>query len=368
MRDPRVAKLAETIVKYSTRVKPGDWVHIDSDLKGIPLVEELSRAVLAAGGHPTINLDVESLQRIHMDGAADAQLEWVSPLASKMIAEADVAIFIQAPDNTHNMAGVPVEKLQKRNLAFRKWQEVYMKRSADGSLRWNLTQFPCEALAQDADMSLEAFENFVYRATFADQPDPVALWQQVYDEQQKLVDWMAGRKEIRIKGKHADLVMRIDDRKFINSSATHNMPSGEIFTSPVEDSVNGWVEFTYPAIRQGQEVEGIRLEFKDGLILSATAQKNEAFLKSMVDTDEASHRLGELGIGTNFAIQQFTKSILYDEKIGGSFHLAIGSGFEEAGGRNHSAIHWDMICDAREETEMSADGEVFYRNGKILVE
>lgn len=367
MKDPRVTKLAQTIVEYSTRVKPGDWVHIDGDWNSLPLVEELYRAVLKAGGHPTTEMVPGQMGRILVDYGNDDQLDWSSPLGLHMIREADVAIFISAPENTHQMAGASVEKLQRRNLAFRQWQEIYMKRSAEGTLRWNLTQFPCPALAQDADMSLEAFEDFVYKATFADQPDPVALWQKVYDDQQKLVDWMVGRKEICIRGKHADLTMRIDGRKFINSSATHNMPSGEIFTSPVEDSVNGWVEFTYPAIRQGQEVEGVRLEFKDGLIVKSSAKKNEAFLKSMIDTDEASHRLGELGIGTNFAIQQFTRSILFDEKIGGSFHLAIGSGFEEAGGQNHSAIHWDLICDAREETEMSADGEVFYRNGKILI-
>lgn len=367
MRDPRVTKLAQTIVQYSTRVKSGDWVHIDGDIASLPLIEELSRAVLNAGGHPTIDINAGNLDRILVDHASDTQLSWASPLGLHMIREADVAIFISAPENTHAMAGAPVDKLQRRNLAYREWQEIYMSRSASGSLRWNLTQFPCPALAQDADMSLEAFEDFVFKATFADQPDPVGLWQQVFDDQQKLVDWMVGKKEIRIRGKNADLTMKVNDRKFINSSATHNMPSGEIFTSPVEDSVNGWVEFTYPAIRQGQEVDGVRLEFKDGLIVKASAQKNEEYLKAMIDTDEASHRLGELGIGTNFAIQKFTRSILYDEKIGGSFHLAIGSGFEEAGGKNKSAIHWDLICDAREDTEMTADGEVFYRNGKILV-
>jgi aminopeptidase len=216
-------------------------------------------------------------------------------------------------------------------------------------------------------MSLSDYENFIYKATFADQDDPVAVWQKIHTEQQKKVDWLAGKKTFQIRGVHADLTMSIEGRSFINSSGDQNMPSGEIFTSPVENSVTGWVEFTYPAIRLGREVEGVRLEFEDGKVVKASAKKNAAYLLEVLDTDEGARYLGELGIGTNFGISRFTKSILYDEKIGGSFHLALGSGFAQIGGQNKSIVHWDLICDARKDTEMIVDGELFYKNGEFKV-
>lgn len=355
------------MVKYSTRVQPGEWVHIISDFNALPLVEEIYREVLLAGGHPSSDFGTDTIDRIFMDLATDDQVKWTSPLALHSIKDSDVLIFIDAPGNTHNMAGIPAEKLQLRSIAMKEWHKIYMDRSAAGSLRWSMTQYPCPALAQDADMSLSDFEDFVYSATFADQEDPIQCWQAVYDNQQKMVDWLAGKRKIEIRGHHAHLELDITERKFINSTATHNMPSGEIFTSPVEESANGWVEFTYPAIRGGVEVEGIRLEFKDGKVVNATAKKNEEFLIKMLDSDEGSRRLGELGIGTNYAIQRFTKSILYDEKIGGTFHLAVGTGFKEAGGKNESAIHWDMICDMREDSFMTADGSKFYQDGKFCI-
>ena len=367
MIDSRVKKLAQIIVQYSTRVKPGDWVHIQGTVLSIPLVLEIEQAVLEAGGNITCDISTDALKRSLLENSTEKQLNWVSPLNLKMIREANVAVFIDAPENTHSNAGIPVEKLQKRTLALHEWHDTYMNRSAKGDLRWTMTVFPCEALAQEADMSLPEYEDFVYQATYADQEDPISCWQQVYDEQQKIVDWLAGKRKIKIQGRYANLELDITGRKFINSTATHNLPSGEIFTSPVETSANGWVEFTYPAIIQGLEIEGVRLEFKNGVVVRASAKKNEDFLLKMLDSDAGAHRLGELGIGTNYAIQKFTKSILFDEKIGGTFHLAVGSGFEEAGGSNKSSLHWDMICDARVESTMEADGIKFYQDGKFCI-
>jgi aminopeptidase len=182
------------------------------------------------------------------------------------------------------------------------------------------------------------------------------------------VDWLAGKKQVTVKGPNADLSLSIEGRTFINADGEKNMPSGEIFTSPVEESAQGWIRFTYPAISSGREVEGIELEFKDGKVVSARAEKNEEFLLTMLDTDESARYLGEFAIGTNYGIKKFTKSILFDEKIGGSIHLAIGFGFIEAGGKNQSAIHWDMICDMRDDSEIHVDGELFYKNGQFKVE
>ncbi len=367
MTDKRIIKLAQTIVSYSTKVKKGDWVHIWGTTLALPLMAEIQRAVLMAGGNPTMEISDDLADRIFMEEANDDQINWTDPLSMLSIRQANVLIFIDAPTNTHNMAGIPADRLQMRAIARKEWHDVYISRSANGDLRWNMTVYPCPALAQDADMCLSDYEDFVFKATFTDQDDPIQCWQQVYDEQQRMVEWMKGKKKIQIIGKHANLELSITGREFINSTATHNMPSGEVFTSPVEDSANGWVEFTYPAIIMGQEVEGIHLEFKDGMVVKATARKNEDFLQKMLASDEGASKLGELGIGTNYGIQRFTSSILFDEKIGGTFHLAVGSGFEEAGGVNKSAIHWDMICDAREETTMAAVGDVFYRDGKFTI-
>jgi aminopeptidase len=216
-------------------------------------------------------------------------------------------------------------------------------------------------------MSLRDYADFVYQATFADQDDPVGAWQKIHDEQQRLVDWLVGKQQVTVKGPNVDLRLSVEGRTFINADGEKNMPSGEIFTSPVEDSANGWIRFTYPAIAGGREVEGIELQFKDGKVVSAKAEKNEDYLNTMLDTDESARYLGEFAIGTNYGIQKFTKSILFDEKIGGTMHLAIGGGFIEAGGENQSAIHWDMICDMRDDSEIHMDGELFYKNGEFKV-
>ena len=189
----------------------------------------------------------------------------------------------------------------------------------------------------------------------------------MHDRQQQLVDWLKGKDRVHVRGPHIDLTLSIAGRTFINSDGKRNMPSGEIFTGPVEDSVNGWVRFTYPAIRGGREVEGVEFEFVDGKVVRASADKNEEYLISQLDSDEGARYLGEFAVGTNYQIQRFTKSILFDEKIGGTVHMAVGAGYPETGSRNRSSVHWDFICDMREDSEILVDGELFYRNGEFQV-
>lgn len=367
MSDPRLKKLADVLVRYSTRVQQGDWVHIYADWQARPLVLEVLSSVLKAGGNPTYSLAANDLRVVQMREASDAQLEWVSPVEMKVIREADAWIIIEAPDNTRALSGLDPLRQQVRTRGRREWAETYMKRSASGELHWVITNYPCQALAQEAEMDLAGYEDFVYAATFVDQEDPVACWTKMRADQERLVTWLHGRQEIIIRGPQAELTLSISGRSFINSCGDQNMPSGEIFTSPVEGAVNGWVRFSYPAVYQGVEVAGARLEFVDGKVTGASAEKNEDFLLKMLETDAGASRLGELGIGTNYGIQRFTRNILYDEKIGGTFHLALGAGFEEAGGKNQSSMHWDMISDARSDTEMLADGQVFYKDGKFVV-
>lgn len=367
MKDPRVEKLAHTLVNYSVKIKPGDWVIIFADKNAEPLAEEVLRHVLRAGGHPSTLMGTDRMTEIFLQEANKEQLKHITPFQRMPYADADAFIALQATDNTRILSNADTEKQQIRGAAFKEIQKIYMDRSAAGELRWTLTQFPCHALAQEADMSLSEFEDFVYKATFSDQDDPIREWQKLYDRQEKLVNWLDGRKQVELHGPNIDISLSIEGRNFINSGGTHNMPSGEVFTSPVEDSLEGRVDFTYPAIRLGREVDGIHLEFEKGKVIKATAKKNEDYLLKMLDLDENARTIGELGIGTNFGIDRFTKSILYDEKIGGTIHLAVGAGFPEAGGKNESALHWDMICDMRKDSEIKVDGELFYKNAEFQV-
>lgn len=367
MSDPRLVKYAQVLVNYSVKAKPGDWVHISAGRLSAPLVREIVDQVALAGAHSTVDLNSDLISDAAYLHASEEQLGWCSPLDLLVIKQADCMIFLMAPENSRALNAVDPVKQQARQKAYKQWYKIYMKRSAEGSLRWTMANYPTTSLAQDADMSLADYEDFVYKATFVDQPDPVASWKKIHDEQQKLVDNLAGKKEFRIKGANADIVMNVEGRKFVNSDGDQNMPSGEVFTSPVENSATGWVNFTYPAVHLGREVEGVHMEFKAGKVVKATAAKNEDFLLKMLDVDKGARILGELGLGTNYGISRFTKDILFDEKIGGSFHLAVGAGFEECGGKNHSSLHWDFICDARQDTEMIVDGTVIYRNGKFII-
>ncbi|MDH5506576.1 MAG: aminopeptidase [Anaerolineae bacterium] len=367
MTDPRIEKLASILVNYSVEVKPGDWVFVIGNLVAEPLIDEVVANVLRAGGHPNVLLSSNLISATVLRESSDEQLKWISPVEEMIFTKADVLISISSSQNTRALSSIDPAKQGTSQAARKDLMETYMMRSASKELRWVIGQYPSNALAQDADMGLREFRDFVYQATYADKDDPIKEWKRIHDEQQRLVEWLEGKKRVEVRSKYADLSLSIEGRTFINSDGKHNMPSGEIFTSPVEDSVNGWVNFTYPAINGGREVEGIRLKYKDGRVVEASAEKNEEFLLKMLDMDEGARTVGEFAIGTNYAIDRFTKSILYDEKIGGSFHIAVGAGFPEAGGSNVSALHWDMICDAREDSEILVDGELLYKNGQFQV-
>lgn len=367
MTDPRVERLAGILVNYCTDVQPGEWVLVSGHILALPLLEQIVREVTRAGAHATIQLDADELGAAELEEANDAQLAWVSPVSKLMAEELDVRIVVRAASNTRNLSHIDPKRQQLRQNANRALRQRVMERSATGEHRWTLAQYPCPAYAQEADMSLHEFEDFVYAATYADQRDPIACWQRVHDEQQRLVDWLKGKDQVEVRGPNIELTLSIAGRTFINSDGKRNMPSGEIFTGPVEDSVNGWVKFTYPAIRDGREVDGVELKFVDGKVVDARAEKNEAYLLSQLDSDAGSRYLGEFAVGTNYQIQRFTKSILFDEKIGGTMHMAVGAGYPETGSQNRSSVHWDFICDMREQSEILVDGELFYKNGQFQI-
>jgi aminopeptidase len=374
MTDPRTANLAKILVNYSTKVKQGDLVGVYAEPASTPLVQEVFREVLHAGGHPYLFPwasmylpGYDGVNSLFLNEASQEQLLHEDVIARKVMAEFDVGISIYSTDNTKSLSGVDPNRVQTRYRSMTEYLKIYRQRSADKSYRWVITMFPTNAYAQDAEMSLSEYEDFVYAATFADQADPVAEWQKFHDFQQRLIDWLHGKQELTLKGSNIDLQLSIVGRDFINADGEHNMPSGEIYTSPIEDSANGWVRFSYPAVFRGRECEGVELTLKNGKVVKATAEKGEEYLNTILDTDEGARYLGEFAFGTNNGIQRFTRNILFDEKIGGSIHMAVGSGFAEIGGQNTSAVHWDFICDMRDGGQAFVDGELFYEGGEFKV-
>ncbi|MEP7288109.1 MAG: aminopeptidase [Chloroflexota bacterium] len=380
MPDPRIEKLAHTLVTYSVAVKPGEAVALMGDSSSLPLLREIYKQVVLAGGHCVTLLSGGSrplsdgvvggddvMANFFLRHANEDQLNWISPVEQWVVNDCPVTISIRSTDNTRRGSSIDAKRISARAASRAGMSKTRFARSAEGKQRWTLAMFPTEGHAQEADMSLEEFEDFFYHACFADQPDPIQCWRDLEANQQKYVDWLKGHDRIVVRGPNADLSLSIKDRTFINSTGTHNMPSGEIFTGPVEESVNGWVRFTYPAINGGRQVDGIELKFEHGKVVSATAKKNEDYLLSMLDTDTGARFLGEWAIGTNFGINRFTGNILFDEKIGGTIHMAVGRGYPETGSKNESAIHWDMICDMRDGSEIVVDGDLFYKDGQFAI-
>jgi aminopeptidase len=364
--DIRIERVAQVLVNYSAGVKPGDWVMLRGDPIGEPMLRAVYRCILEAGGHPQLFLTPAWEAYNLLKYGNDDQLAFVSPATRLVHEQVDVRISIWGEVNTKALSNIDPSREQKLNKAAAGLFQTFMERSASGSLRWVGALYPTNAFAQDAEMSLEEYEDFVYGAALVDDPDPIARWKEVSQRQQRLVDWLAGHDQVHIRGADADLRLSIKGRTFVNADGKSNFPDGEIFTGPVESSANGWVRFTYPAVLSNREVTGIEFTFEDGKVVKATATKNDDALQGLLDTDAGSRFLGELGIGTNPGITRFTKNALFDEKIQGTFHLAVGASYPETGGRNQSSVHEDIVCDLRD-GEIVVDGEVFYRNGDFVI-
>ncbi len=372
MADPRVVKFAETLVRHSARVQPGDRVLIEATTAAEPLARELYLKILEAGGNPVPLLQLPDMffpgheDLLTMKGG-DAQLDFVPPLHQMAYETFESRIRVHSATNTRSQTNMDAARAQRRGKAAGVITAAQMRRGAEGVFKWVTTLYPTEAYAQEAGMSLTEYEDFVFGAMHANEDDPIAFWKQVQTEQQKAVDFMKNKNQVVLRGPNVDLTLSVRGRVFLNSCGTHNMPDGEIYTGPVEDSVNGWVKFTYPAIYGSVAVEGAELTFSNGRVTRATAEKNEDYLLKMLESDPGARYLGEFAIGTNFDINKFTGQILFDEKIGGSFHMALGAGYPETGSKNHSAIHWDMICDMRKDSEILVDGELLYKDGKFMI-
>ena len=368
MTDSRIEKLAHVLVEYSVGVRPGDHVLIQAGTVAEPLAKALLIAVLQAGGHPLTRISLPGTQALFFRHASDKQLQHI-PEPQRLIFETyDALINVDATMNTKELTSVAPEKVRLASQAKKGLFKTLLQRSGTGELRWVGCLYPTNAFAQDAEMSLAEYEAFVYGACLPDFDDPVGYWRRLSGRQQQIVDWLAGKKSVRVEGPGVDLRMSIAERNFVNCDGKKNMPDGEIFTGPVEDSVDGHVRFSYPTVYMGRKLEGVELRFEKGKVVSATAEKGAGFLTKTLETDEGARYVGEFAIGTNEGITRATGHTLFDEKISGSFHMALGAGMPETGSRNESAIHWDMVCDLSDGGRIWVDDTLLYEDGRFVIE
>jgi aminopeptidase len=367
MRDIRIERWAHTLVHYCLYLKAGDIVTIQSSPAATPLIEAFYQEALRVGAHPVPLLHIDSLNEMLLREGNDAQLEWLSPATQVWAEKANARLSIHSSENTRASSSIDPARAAKQRQIGRQLSTIYRQRERAGKFRWCLTLYPTNGYAQDANMSLSEFEEFVFNTCFLNDPDPIARWKELSARQQHLVDWLLGREKVHIIGPGTDLTLSIKDRVFINSDGKRNFPSGEVFTGPVEDSANGVIQYDVPSTYDGRGVEGIRLVFRDGQVTEASARQGQDYLLQMLDLDKGARYLGEFAFGNNKGVTRGTQNILFDEKMGGTVHLALGSSYPETGGVNQSALHWDMICDLRQSGEVWVDDTLFLKDGNILI-
>ena len=365
MVDPRIERLAKLCVRYSVNLSPKEEVLIQGSELALPLIKEIYKECLLSDAYPLIipRLDVEYT---FFRYAKKHQLKFVSPFSKFLIENIDVSIAIWSEPNPKRLSNVDPAKIKVNRASRRELTDIFTKRVAEGKLRWTLFPYPINAQAQEASMSLAEYEDFVYDSCLVNKENPIPEWKKIRQQQESICKFLNQANEIRIVGEDTDLTFSVKGRKWINCSGEKNMPDGEVFTGPIENSANGTIRFTFPGIYSGREVEDIMLTFKDGRVVKASAAKGDELLQQLLKIDGAD-RIGETAIGTNPGITKFTKNMLFDEKMGGTIHMALGRSIPESGGLNKSAIHWDILKDMKKVGEIYANGKLFYKNGKFLI-
>jgi aminopeptidase len=362
-----LSRYAALLTHYCLQVKSGDKVFISSTLLAEPLVREVYREAYAAGAALVeCDLAFRERERLFMQNASETALKTLPTLTQLAMEHFDCYLHIRAPYNLREGSGSTPERHTLRNEALSTINKTYFERTASRQLRRNLCQYPTDASAQEAGMSLSEYEAFVFGACKLFNDDPMAAWLQVRAKQQHIVDHLNNCKSIRYLAEGTDITFSTAGRIWMNSDGQTNMPSGEVYTSPVENSVQGTVHFSLPCIYQGNEVEGVTLWVEDGYIQKWEARRGKDFLDQIFEIP-GTRRFGEAAIGTNYDIQRMTKNILFDEKIGGTIHMAIGQSYLQTGGKNESSVHWDMITDMTKGGQIWADGEKIYENGLFLI-
>ncbi len=366
MTDPRIEKLARVLVHYSMGVKKGAVTRIEGSALAEGLIKAVYVETLKAGGLPYLRVGLPDTGRLFFTHATKTQLTHISPLVKHELNKTDCWLSLWGGWNTREMTGVDPKRVALSRAARKPLMDRMLKRISTGSLHWCGTQFPTHASAQDAEMSLTEYEDFVFRAGLLHKPDPVAEWKKVSKQQARTCRFLNRLKTIRIAGPDTDLSFNVAGRKWINCDGHENFPDGEVFTGPVENSAEGHIRYSFPAVYGGRAVENVRLVFKKGKVVDAKADKGEDYLHAMLDMDKGARYVGELAFGTNYGIKQFTRNILFDEKIGGTMHIAVGASLPESGGKNKSSLHWDMICDTRKGFTVYGNGKPIHKNGKFL--
>ena len=366
--DPRVEKLADVMVNYSLELKKGDWVRIQGTPSAMPFIKVFYKKAIEIGANPFYLPIVDDLIEIHLKYGSDEQLKFVPETLKYEAEHLDALMAVFGYDNTKFLSNTDPQRQALAQVARKSIFERILERTAKGEMRWCGTAYPLVSAAQDGEMSLTEYEDFVYTAGALHLKDPVSHWKEVSRKQAKTCKFLDSKSEFKIVAADTELTFKAGGRKWINCDGKENFPDGEVFTGPIENSVNGKIRYSFPACYQGHEVENVVLTFKDGKVVDFTADKNIEFLEQMLNMDEGARYVGEIAIGTNYEIKKFTRNTLFDEKIGGTCHVAVGASLPESGGVNKSALHWDMVCDLREGGEIYADGELFYKDGKFLLE
>jgi len=359
-------KLARLAVNYAVSVKKGDKVFIQGPALAKELIQALYVECLKSGGLPLVLVDVEGLQELLFKYGSEEQLMYVPKEYLSMMREYQCMIQIFGDYNTHKLATADPKAIAKSRSSpeFLELRKIHSERSAKGELNWVIVPFPCHSFAQEANMDVFSYSEFVEKALLLDKEDPVKEWTEIEKKQDEIVEILDKVENIHVLGEDTDLTLSVKGRKWVNCCGHRNLPDGEVFTGPVEDSVNGHIRFTYPGIYMGNEIENIYLEFKEGKLVKATADKGENLLQELIAIENAD-RIGEFAIGTNFGVTNFTKNMLFDEKMGGTMHCALGLGFPETGSKNKSAIHWDILKDMKlPGSKIIADGRIIYEEGQ----
>jgi aminopeptidase len=359
-------KYAKLLVRYSLDLKKGQKLLISSTYLAEPLIREVYREALLVGAHPETWISLNGINRTLFNYGGAFQLRHVSPMYQYAVEHYDAFLTIRAPFNLKELEGIDAEKKRIANEAQAGVKELFMKRASTGKLTWTLCEFPTEAQAQESGMSKEEYEKFVFSACYLYHDHPEHQWNDLRERQQHIVGYLNTKRKIRFVAGDTDITFSTKNRKWINSDGHHNMPSGEVFTAPVETSVEGVVRFSYPGIFMGEEIENVRLEVHKGEVTGWDADKGRHLLDSIL-LIPGMKRFGEAAIGTNTGITRFTKNMLFDEKMGGTAHMALGASYGETGGKNSSAVHWDLLLDLKENGEIYADAELIYSKGRFLI-
>ncbi|NHZ85718.1 MAG: aminopeptidase [Planctomycetia bacterium] len=358
---------AQLLIDYSVNLKSKEKVCIRGSVACLPLMHSLFDYALTKNAFPQLKIFDEHAQKVVLKYGNKKQISYVPESEMTLMKDIDVLINIVGSVNVRHLTNINPAKIKLQNQGKKAVLNTFFTRVKNKELRFAVTLYPTQSDAQEASMSLSDYRKLVYNACKLYTDDPAKEWQDVSTEQERICSFLNTNKVLHIISSNTDLTMSIKGRKWINCDGKVNLPDGEIYTGPVEKSVNGYIHFSFPGIYASREIGDIHLTFKNGKVVGAKASKGEDLLLQLLETDKGARYVGEIAIGTNDNITQFTKNILFDEKIGGTIHLAIGRSAPESGGLNKSSIHWDMLCDMKKGGEIYADDELIYKNGKFTI-